>query len=97
MKIRMSKNNNLINAMKVLAGRKRAEAVSKAADDIVPQVYAAIAIALHREYGWGYTRINRAFARSQEIWESFNGRMDEMVKMCEEETGISLELGGKNG
>ena len=71
--------------------------MEKAADDIVPQVYAAIAMALHREYGWGYTRINRAFARSQEIWESFNGRMDEMAKLCEEETGISLELGGKNG
>lgn len=89
----MGKNNKLINTVRILAEQNRIKAVEKASDDMVPQIYAAIAIALHREYGWGYTRINRVFLRSQEVWEGFAGRMSEMAKLCEEETGISLVFG----
>lgn len=89
----MGKNNKLINTVRILAEQNRIKAVEKASDDMVPQIYAAIAIALHREYGWGYARINRVFLRSQEVWEGFAGRINEMVKLCEEETGISLVFG----
>ena len=89
----MSKNNRLINAMKSIAAQKSDFAYLRASNNVVPQIYAALAIALHREFGWGYTRINRAFAESQKIWEEFSGKGNEMMKICEEETGISLELG----
>lgn len=86
----MGKNNRLINQMKALAAQNRAEAVKKASDEITPQIYAAFAIALHRECGWGYTRICRVFAESQKVWEEFSGRGKEMMDLCEKETGITV-------
>lgn len=86
----MAKNNNLINAMNALARRKQAENVAKASDEMVPQIYAALAIALHDELGWGYTRINRIFSASQQVWENFSGDGDAMIALCEEKTGITL-------
>lgn len=86
----MAKNNDLINTMKILAQRKQAENVAKASDAMVPQIYAALAIALHDELGWGYTRINRIFQASQRIWENFSGDGDAMIALCEEKTGITL-------
>lgn len=90
----MGKNNRLINSMKQIAERNRAENVARASDAMVPQIYAALALALHRECGWGYVRINRLFVASQHIWESFNGTGDEMISLCEKETGITII--GKN-
>lgn len=86
----MGKNNKLINTMKQLAQRNRAENVAKASGEMVPQIYAALAMALHRECGWGYVRINRLFVASQRIWENFDGTGDEMVSLCEKETGIAI-------
>ena len=56
---------------------------------ITPAIYASIAIALHEE-GWGFKRINRVFARSQEIWQNHDGSNDDMLKKCEELTGIEM-------
>ena len=89
----MGKNNKLINSMKQLAQRKQAENIAKASDEMVPQIYAALALALHRECGWGYTRINRVFVESQRIWESFAGSGDDMIALCEKETGITMTGG----
>ena len=86
----MGKNNKLINQMKALAAQNRAEAVEKASNEITPQIYAAFAIALHRECGWGFMRISRVFAESQKIWEEFSGRGREMMDLCEKETGITV-------
>ena len=63
----MGKNNRLINSINALAKQKQAENIGKAADQMVPQIYAAMAIALHRTDGFGYKRINRAFVESQKI------------------------------
>ena len=57
-------------------------------EHIVPQCYACIALALHREFGFGFTRINRLFVRSQEIWNESIERDIDMVQMCLDETGI---------
>ncbi len=57
-------------------------------EHIVPQCYACIALALHREFGWGFTRINRLFVSSQEIWNESIERDIDMVQMCLDETGI---------
>lgn len=86
----MGKNNRLINSINALAKQKQAENIGKAADQMVPQIYAAMAIALHRLYGFGYERINRVFKESQDIWEEFDGYIDEMARLCEKETGVTV-------
>jgi hypothetical protein len=53
-------------------------------------VYAGIALALHRKHGWGYNRINDLFAESQTIWQECVDSEVDMIKMCEEETGIEV-------
>ena len=88
----MGKNNRLINSVKLLAKMNQVDNLNKAADRITPQIYAAMAIALHRTYGFGYERINRAFLESQKIWQAYDGDVDGMVKQCEEETGVTVEF-----
>lgn len=93
----MGKNNNLINSLKAIAERNRIQNVEKASNEIIPPVYAAVALALHKKYGFGYKRINDVFVESQRIWEEFSGSPDEMVNLCEEKTGISVIIGNKRG
>lgn len=75
----MAKNNYLINLHRELKRR---------IEHTVPLCYACIALALHREYGWGFTRINRLFVASQDIWGESLDRGIDMVEVCLEETGI---------
>ena len=77
----MGKNNNLINKYKMLY---------KKIEQITPEVYAGIALALHRKCGWGYKRINDLFEESQIIWNECINSDINMVEMCEKETGIEL-------
>lgn len=57
--------------------------------NLVPGVYASLAIALHRNWGWGFKRINRLFSQSQRIWEDLG--TDNMIELCEKETNILLK------
>lgn len=84
----MAKNNKLINNLNEIARRNRENMIMEASDRLVPHVYAAIAIALHRQCGWGFTRITKVFAESQRLWTELGG--DNMVELCEKETGITL-------
>ena len=77
----MGKNNNLINKYKMLY---------KKIEQITPEVYAGIALALHRKCGWGYKRINDLFVESQTIWDECINSDINMLEMCEKETGIEL-------
>ena len=77
----MGKNNNLINKYKLLY---------KKIDQITPEVYAGIALALHRKCGWGYKRINDLFVESQTIWNECINSDINMMEMCKKETGIEL-------
>lgn len=86
----MGKNNSLINSINAIARRKQQENVGKAADQMVPQIYAAMALALYRTFGFDYEQINAVFLESQHIWEDFVGVSDEMIELCEKETGISV-------
>lgn len=86
----MSKNNKLINSLKEVASRNRANNIAKASEDLVTHVYASVALALHRECGWGFKRINNLFCTAQKICEELG--KDNLVDMCEEETGIILKL-----
>lgn len=87
----MGKNNKLINQLNAIASRNRQLHVEEASDKMVPQIYAAMAIALHRTYGFGYERINRVFLKTQHIWEDFSGNIEEMIELCEKETGVRIE------
>lgn len=84
----MGKNNKLINSLNEIAQRNRAQNVGIAANQMVPQIYAAVALALHSTCGFGYKRINDVFVESQHIWERFDGKGEDMIKQCEEVTGI---------
>lgn len=84
----MAKNQKLINSMLQIARRNRADQIAQASEDVTPIVYAGIALALHRECGWGFKRINRVFALSQRYWEEYGN--EDMIKLCEDETGILL-------
>ena len=77
----MAKNNYLINKYKILY---------KKINQIIPEVYAGIALALHRKCGWGYKRINDLFEESQIIWNECINSDINMLEMCEKETGIEL-------
>ena len=77
----MAKNNILIERYKTMY---------KKIQQITPEVYAGIALALHRKYGWGYKRINDLFLESQNIWNECVNSGINMVEMCEEETGIEV-------
>ena len=57
--------------------------------NLVPGVYASLAIALHRNWGWGFKRINRLFSQSQRIWEDLE--TDNIIELCEKETNILLK------
>jgi hypothetical protein len=59
--------------------------------EITPEVYASIAIALHRKYGWGFKRISDLFAESQEVWNECIQSEESMVEMCERLTGIDVQ------
>ena len=77
----MAKNNILIEQYKTMY---------KKIQQITPEVYAGIALALHRKDGWGYNRINDLFSESQTIWNECVNSGINMVEMCEEETGIEI-------
>lgn len=75
------KNNTLINQYKRL---------EKQVKNITPQVYAGIALALHRKYGWNFEMIEDLFAESQAIWNECVESGEDMIAMCEGQTGIEL-------
>ena len=77
----MAKNSYLINKYKILYNK---------INQITPEVYAGIALALHRKCGWGYKRINDLFEESQVIWNECINSDINMMEMCEKETGIEL-------
>ena len=86
----MGKNNSLIN---------RYKAMYQQIQKITPEVYACIALALHRKCGWGFKRINDLFVESQEIWTECIQSDVNMIQMCERETGIDVQrkVDEKNG
>lgn len=78
----MGKNNSLINRYKHMYQQ---------INQITPEVYAGIALALHRKHGWGFKRINELFCESQDIWNECVQKQINMVQMCYEETGIEVQ------
>lgn len=90
----MGKNNKLINQLRLRAELNKADAINKASDQIIPVLYAALALALHRVCGFGHDRTERVFEESQKIWTEFSGQLEEMIELCEKETGIEIRSKG---
>ena len=69
---------------------KQCKAMYQQINKITPELYAGIALALHRKYGWGVKRINDLFTESQEIWtECVQSDLD-MTEICVNEIGIDV-------
>ncbi len=77
----MAKNNDLINRYKILNQKVR---------NIVPEVYASVALVLSREYEWTYEQINDFFGETQAVWQEYSDSKMDMIQACLEETGIEL-------
>lgn len=78
----MAKKNHAL-----IANMKR---LQKEVNNVVPNVYAAIAISLHRKHGWGFKRIDALFRDSQELWAEATETGENMAARCLEETGIDV-------
>lgn len=87
----MGKNYKFINSVKRIADKNREKNVNIAANQIIPAVYASMAIALD-EAGVDSDDIEYLFGRSQRIWELHRGNLGEMVKRCESLTGIEVRF-----
>lgn len=90
----MGKNNKLINNLRIIAARNRMENVKAAADDIMPQIYSGIIIAL-----WDLLEgdddsksedINEVIVKSQEIWTESVMENKDIVQMCIDKTGFDI-------
>ena len=77
----MAKNKKLVDRYKVLYQKIQ---------QITPEVYASLALALHRQCGWEYEQIEELFGVSQLIWEECLDKDINMIEMCLQETGIEL-------
>lgn len=80
--------------MRLFAELNKADSISKATDVIVPEIYAAVAIALSNVCDFKYEQINEIFAESQRIWTEFEGKPEDMIALCEEKTGICMKKEG---
>lgn len=78
----MARKNNVL-----IANMKR---VQREIDNVLPCVYAGIALSLHRKHGWGFKRIDALFKESQGIWTEAVETGQNMAKMCLDETGIDV-------
>ena len=58
--------------------------------EMVPKIYAAFAVALHRNYGFGFTRILRVLADTQDLWNKHVSNEIDIIKVCSDETGINM-------
>jgi len=61
----------------------------KQIQQITPNIYSAIVIALHRN-GFSFDEIENIIADSQAIWYECVERDTNMPEMCKEETGIDV-------
>lgn len=68
---------------------KQYKAMYKQIQEITPNIYSAMAIALHR-HGATFEEIESIFAESQVIWSECIENDIRMPQMCLEETGIDV-------
>lgn len=90
----MKKNNGYLLAQARALEKERKRERQKLHEDIdsvTPQVYAAFAIVLSRDYDWPTEKIEELFADTQEVWAESLGYLDENIcETCLRETGIEV-------
>ena len=60
-------------------------------EEVIPFIYAAFAMSLHKRYGFGFDRIATVIADTQKLFtETKNLTMGEVMRRCYEETGIDI-------
>lgn len=88
--IRFRRNERIIDQVNALAARHRSENIDRLTRRMTPQFYAATAVTLHRTFGFGQQRILRVFEDVRALWEEYEGRGDELVNLCRDETGVEF-------
>lgn len=79
----MGKNNALINTYRRL---------DRKIQELTPNIYASFALALHRRWGWGEKRISDLFEEVAAIWSDSVNNPHNLIKECENETGIIIQI-----
>lgn len=86
----MARRNRLIESLKTIAANNRQINQQMAAEEFTPAMYAAMALALHRVYGFGEKRIKRVFLESQNIWCEEYIDHETLLEECLRVTNIEL-------
>lgn len=84
----MAKNNDLINRYKILWQK-----VQK----ITPEIYAAFALILSRDYGWETVSIEELFQRTQALWVECSEMNIDMRQLCSDEVDIDVRSATEKG
>jgi len=69
---------------------KRREYIRQVNNELIPQFYAVMSLALHREYGFGTQRLARVIAAANELWGQYKGRVNDLIEKSRDETGIVI-------
>ena len=93
----MAKNDKLINSLRAVASRNRDNNIIEMSNMIVPELYAAVAIALYHQLDAPDDEkeelINSVFAESEKIWTESVDKDIDICKKCIDE--INIELRGR--
>lgn len=96
----MSKNNKLINSLRMIAARNREFHIMTASERDTPAIYSAIAVALYHRLTFPDEEkaevIMSIFADSQEIWTTSVEKNIDINQLCIQETGIDILGGNKD-
>lgn len=58
--------------------------------ELVPVIYAAFALALHEEEGFGFKRIVRVLGETQSLWNRHAAGELNIIEECSEKLGIDM-------
>ena len=70
--------------------KRNQQARQRAINELTPKIYSAFAVSLHRNYGFGFTRILRALADTQMLWMDDISGGESIMDVCQRETGINM-------
>ena len=73
-----------------MINRGYAKMIQRAVHEVAPAIYASFCLALHRRYNFGYRRIVTILADTQQYWLQHQTGETNIIKLCEEETGINV-------
>ena len=69
------------------------EYLYKRIDQITPNIYAAFAIVLIRDYGWDSDAVSELFGKTQILWQDALTDGRDMAQICSDEYDINVIAG----